>query len=187
MVLKLFRRSFTIDEEYMPIFVNAYKAVLAHAAYDYMTDLEEIAKISPSVTVGRVMELHVEQGTPLKAMRDARGQLRARKPKDRRFSTNLHRRMIRLIDWEEREMMSVLGLISIDPTDTTKAGLRQYWKESRASHATSERVDSYANKINKELTFIYERFPELRPYLAEISSSFGLPPPSTQSGPAPTY
>lgn len=183
MVSKLLRRSFTIDEEYMPIFVNAYKTMLAHAAYDYTSGMEAIVRTSQTVTVSRSMELLVERDTPFKAMRDAREQLRTRSPKDRRFSTNLHRRMLQLIDWEEREMISVLGLMTLDPTDITKAGLRQYGKASRVSDAISDRVNSYGNKINKELAFIYERFPELQPYLAEISESFGFPPHPTHAEP----
>lgn len=172
MAFGLFRRSYTLDAEYMPLFVTAWLACTAHAAYDYQIDLEEttdaLLATNPSASTRDVIALLARKETPLRAMFIARAQLQARKPLDRRFSTNLHRRMIWLIDWQERELASFLDLIAHDPTNTSKLNLQSYAKASRASHATSGRVDAYGEKIIKELSFIYERFPELRPHLAPI-------------------
>ncbi|MGH2557542.1 MAG: hypothetical protein ACRDJH_00645 [Thermomicrobiales bacterium] len=172
----LFRRGFTVDEDYMPVFVGAFNAVKAHAAYDYTDDFEAISdqmvsespKIRGQEVLDRAAELLVQRETPLKLMRDAKAQLQRRKPKDRRFSTSLHRRMIRLIDWQERELMSILLLMGQDPTSRTKEGGQAYDEASRYSHAMSERVDHWGRKIEEELVSINERFPELRPHLAPI-------------------
>jgi hypothetical protein len=173
-ISKLFRRTYSIDAEYMPIFVGAYQAVTSHATYDYVTDFLDILETMRPESIDRTIELLVERGTPLKVMFSVRERLRTRKPTDRRFSTNLHRRMIKLIDWQEQELKSVFALATIDPADLSERTNREYFRLSRASHATSGRVEHYGRAIKNELEFIYERFPELRPYLAPIFEAESL-------------
>ncbi len=169
MVSRLFRHTFTVDEVYMPIFVAAYKAILANAAYNYPADIDQIIEEGGGTrTMGQIYDFLMKRETPLKEMASVREQLRARKPQDRRFSTNLHRRMITVLDWEEREFRSVLALRGIDPHDVSPGASAQYGKLSRRSHRISESVDSYENKIKTELNQIYNQFPDTRAYLAPI-------------------
>lgn len=166
----LFRSSFSVDETYLPVFVGSLQAALAHAAYDYTTELEAIVASSDAAntSIERVVQCLIERNTPYADLVRARANLRERKPTDRRFATNLHRRLIRLIDWQEREFTSVLALMAIPMDDLTDAGNRRYAKTRRWSQTTSERVNNYARKITEEIVFLYERYPDLRAALEPL-------------------
>ncbi len=167
MLSRLFKNTYVLDEAYMPIFVSAWQAVQDFAAFDLQAAIDkEISK--GGCTPDRMKALLMEQDTPVRAMLKARERLRDRRPTDGRFSTNLHRRMIELIDWQEKHLSYSLMLRACDPTDETRGGERAFWRATRRNHAAGWRVRAYAKKITAELQSIYEQFPDLRPYLQSM-------------------
>ncbi|MCC7061067.1 MAG: hypothetical protein IT508_12625, partial [Burkholderiaceae bacterium] len=98
MFSKLFRREYVIDEAYMPILLNSLEAVKANNEYDYPSVIEEILEAHGPMPPQQMMIMLAERGTPVKAMAEAKKRLKATKPKDIRFSANIHRRIMYLLE-----------------------------------------------------------------------------------------